>query len=303
MYKSVLCCPQRAQVLPVLAEPQPCSCGEQNHFLRWIWQAGRAQQASLSHWLCLASLSAQCWFSARLSFVLPAQPPSAYHKQMKEGVLHLGGRPADPEQLMFSHLVTGLTALQTHMWRGPWEPLWTASGAAHRGCQGVPGSATTQGVSRKECCSRTGLGIAAGAVEHGKPEYLPEMGARETACWKWPRQLCMTLGKPSVALAGRRKQAGKFKHFPCSVGLQLNFPQVLLQVHGQRRHKVAQIFCLLYASMRQPAHLLSLNSVKLTSCFLSGCVLYGKPQSPRCILCPCGQLAQSVHVHSSHQPL
>jgi len=87
-------------------------------------------------------------------------------------------------------------------------------------------------------------------VEHGKPEYLPEMGARETACWKWPRQLCMTLGKPSVALAGRRKQAGKFKHFPCSVGLQLNFPQVLLQVHGQRRHKVAQIFCLLYASMR-----------------------------------------------------
>lgn len=99
-------------------------------------------------------------------------------------------------------------------------------------------------------------------MEHGKPEYLPELGARETARWKWPRQLCMTLGKPSVVLAGRRKQAGKFKHFPCSVGLQLNFPQVLLQVHGQRRHKVAQIFCLLYASMRQPAHLLSLKLCK-----------------------------------------
>lgn len=225
----------------MLAEPQPCSRVEQNHFLRWIWEAGRAQQGSLSCWFApcltlptvLVFCKAQSCSVCTTPFCIP---------QADEGrSVTFGQQARQPWAADVQSPGHGLTALHTHAYGGLWEPLWKESGAAHRGCQGVPGSAMTQGVSRKECCSRTGLGIAAGAVEHGKPEYLPELGARETARWKRPRQLCMTLGKPSVALAGRRKQAGKFKHFPCRVGLQLNFPQVLLQVHGQRRHKVAQI--------------------------------------------------------------
>lgn len=129
LYRSVICCLYHAQVLPALAKPQPGSHGEQNHFLRWMGEAGRAQQASLPHW------QAQHWLSVRFSPALPAQPPFAHCKQMQEGMSRLGCSPADPGAIGVQPPGHSLTVPQP----SPREPLRKESGAAHRGCRRVLG--------------------------------------------------------------------------------------------------------------------------------------------------------------------
>ena len=146
---------------------------------------------------------------------------------MRKGIFTFELQPRWPRVTDVQPPGPSLPAAWTHVRRPRGSSSGRRTELLTRGCRRVPGRATAKGVGRKECRSCAGLGIAAGTAEHGKPAYLPEPAARETVCWKWPKLLCVTLGKSEVTLAGRRKWKGKCKHFPCSVGLKLGFPQVL----------------------------------------------------------------------------
>lgn len=105
LYKSVICCLHHAQVLPALAKPQPGSRGEQNHFLRWMREAGRAQQASLPCWGAPHALHSVGFLRGSVQLCL--RNPRLHTASRCSKACHIwAAAPLTPGQLVFSHLVT-----------------------------------------------------------------------------------------------------------------------------------------------------------------------------------------------------
>lgn len=174
-----------------LSGPEHSCCALQLWGAESFFKAGTGNWESFVGFPChtcvCVLLSAKCWL-----LLLHLCSPRACCMWMRKGIPTFS--LADPVWLMFRRLVW-VSRHPEHMYGDPRVPFREESGAAQEGSWSVLGWASAKGVGRKECCSRAGLGIAAGATEHGKPAYLPKPAARETVCWKQPKRLCMKLRK------------------------------------------------------------------------------------------------------------